>query len=270
MKRRFIPVLSRYVPCLLLACAPFGAAFAQEADSSLLRDVQGPFNRTTNLALQNDLFFNFGPEAGTLYTLNIEPTFPMEMAAANWVGMHRATLPVIAQPHFTPGGNGTFGLGDFTYRYYLFGGREGTALGGGLALQIPTATDTSLGTGKWSTGPSFGGSWHGEPWVLGALATQIWSFAGDSDRRYISQGEIRVFANYNMGKNFYLAAWPTVIVDWEAPSDKWRIPLGGGVGKLMQFWGAPTNLQAQAFYNVENMQNDANWSLRLLIQILWP
>src|ERR1700722_15034826 len=66
-------------------------------------------------------------------------------------------------------------------------GPFGITIGAGPVFLYPTATDELLGTGKWGAGPTavvlkqFGG------WTVGALMNQIWSFAGDSDRSYVSR-----------------------------------------------------------------------------------
>ena len=64
---------------------------------------------------------------------------------------------------------------------------------------------------------------------------------------------------------------PVITADWKANSDdRWTVPLGGGVGKIVRFGKLPVNFQAQAFYNVEKPQNGADCTLRLQAQLMFP
>jgi hypothetical protein len=64
---------------------------------------------------------------------------------------------------------------------------------------------------------------------------------------------------------------PIITADWKANSDdRWTVPLGGGVGKIVRFGKLPVNFQTQAFYNVEKPQNGADWTLRLQAQLMFP
>jgi hypothetical protein len=64
----------------------------------------------------------------------------------------------------------------------------------GIAAQFPTASDDSLGSGKWSVGPSFDYEYENGPIFAGAIALQIWSFAGDEDRKDVNMLMIKLFS----------------------------------------------------------------------------
>ena len=38
-------------------------------------------------------------------------------------------------------------------------------------------------------------------WVIGALANNLWSFAGDSDRDNVNLMTVQPFVNYNIGSS---------------------------------------------------------------------
>jgi hypothetical protein len=67
---------------------------------------------------------------------------------------------------------------------------------------------------------------------------------------------------------------PGVTANWLAASDnRWTLPIGGGVGKILKFGDKfpPINLQLQAFDNVERPhQGGADWQLRFQVQFLFP
>jgi hypothetical protein len=111
------------------------------------------------------------------------------------------------------------------------------------------------------------------PWVLGVLANQQWSVAGDSARRGVSQLLIQPFVNYNLPDGFYLTSSPVITANWMADSgNQWTVPLGGGFGKLWRVGkvGLSVNTNLSAYYNLEKPQDAADWSLRFQVQVLLP
>ena len=128
-----------------------------------------------------------------------------------------------------------------------------------------------LGSEKWSAGLSGVLLAQPAPWTVGVLARQIWSFAGDDNRADVRQFLVQPFVNYNLADGWYLTTSPVITANWEAPSrNRWTVPLGGGVGRLMRFGQRPVNISAQTYYNVEHPDFGPDWSLRLQIQFLFP
>ncbi|HEY2117602.1 MAG TPA: hypothetical protein VGH37_00320, partial [Candidatus Acidoferrum sp.] len=68
----------------------------------------------------------------------------------------------------------------------------------GPALVIPTATNTILGQGKFSIGPSIVLLAQPGHWTLGVLANNVWSVAGDGSRPAVNQFLLQYFINYNL------------------------------------------------------------------------
>jgi len=114
---------------------------------------------------------------------------------------------------------------------------------------------------------------HG-PWVVGLLANNVWSFAGDSDRDDVNAMLLQYFINYNLPNGWYLTSAPIITANWEADSDNtWTVPVGGGVGKLTRVGkvGLPIDVLFQGFYNVEKPDDiGPDWSIRLQVKFLFP
>jgi hypothetical protein len=82
---------------------------------------------------------------------------------------------------------------------------------------------------------------------------------------------IQPFINYNFSHGWYLTTAPIFTADWKADSDdRWTVPLGGGVGKIVRIGKLPLNLQLSAYYNVVTPDNGADWQLRFQFQFLFP
>ena len=46
------------------------------------------------------------------------------------------------------------------------------------------------------------------PWVIGALANNIWSYAGDDDQPDVNQFLLNYFINYNLPQGWYISSAP--------------------------------------------------------------
>jgi hypothetical protein len=67
-------------------------------------------------------------------------------------------------------------------------------------------------------------------WVVGVLAQNVWSFAGDSNASDVNKFLFQYFINYNLDNGWYLSTTPVITANWEASSgNKWTVPFGGGV-----------------------------------------
>ena len=272
-RTRFMAVTYTVTLILLAALLSASLLWAAEDATELAKKTQNPVADLISIPFQNNFNFGVGPKNVTQYVLNVQPVIPFHLTE-EWNLITRTILPIINQPSPADGIQSNFGVGDLNPTLFLSPAKPGALIWGvGPTFTLPTATDTALGSGKWSMGPAAVVLTMQGPWVLGALANQQWSFAGDSDRRSVSQMLIQPFVNYNLPDGWYLTTSPVMTANWMADSgDRWTVPLGGGFGKLWRVGkvGLPVNTQLQAFYNVEKPQGAADWTLRFQLQFLLP
>lgn len=141
----------------------------------------------------------------------------------------------------------------------------------GFATQLPTATDKSLGSGKFSIGPSFDLEYESGRWFLGAIALQVWSVAGPSDRKDVNLLMIKPFIVYNLAKRFDLIYMPYgVSVYWDKPAgEDVYLPLGGGAQYQFPIGSETTlNMGLQLFKNVVRPTKGTEYDLRFLIEFV--
>ena len=252
---------------------------AQSSDADLAKAAQNPVAAMISLPFQNNVLFGVGPDDDTANVLNIQPVIPFRIG--NWNVINRTIAPVIYLPDVTEGlpelprgvnDGSTFGLGDINTSFYFSPAEPGPVIWGvGPSLTLPTATDSHIGSEKWSAGPAAVVLAQPGPWVVGGLVRQLWSFAGDSDRNNVSQLLIQPFVNYNFRDGWYVVSAPVITANWEADSDdRWTVPVGGGFGRIFRIGGQAINAQVQSFYNVESPQFGPDWSIRLQLQFLFP
>ena len=245
----------------------------------LAKKTQNPIADLISLPLQNNLNFGYGAKdaphsSSTQYVLNIQPVVPVKVTdELNLIT--RPIIPVIRQPDLIDGGE-TWGLADIQLQTYLSpSGTDKITWGIGPVFQVPSATNgRKLGTEKWSAGPGLVVLTQPGKWVIGALANNLWSFAGDSDRDNVNLMTVQPFVNYNFEKGWYVSSSPIITANWAAhgSDNTWTVPVGGGVGRIIRIGKLPVNLNAQAFANVVKPDDDptADWTLRLQVEFLFP
>jgi hypothetical protein len=184
--------------------APVLSQEAADADSALAKKTQNPVADLISLPFQNNTNFNFGPKEKTQNTLNIQPVVPFNLNE-DWNLITRTIAPLICMPEFTNEGS-EFGLGDIQFTTFL-SPRDSAGLiwGAGPVFKFPTATDTRLGSDKWSAGPSAVVLRIEGPWVAGVLVQNVWSYAGSSSRQSVNEFLLQYFINYNMRPSTYRA-----------------------------------------------------------------
>jgi len=250
--------------------------------TDLAAAAQNPIANTISVPFENNLYFHGGEDDGTTYVLNFQPVIPIKLND-DWNLINRPIIPLMYLPGAVAGlpeiggmpvgFDDTFGLGDINYTAFLSPSNSGKFIwGAGPSITFPTATDDVLGSGRWSAGPSFVGLTIQKPILAGVLLRQLWSFAGDSDRRSVNQTLIQPFLNYNLDDGWYLITAPVITANWlsESSDDRWTVPLGGGVGKLFKLGDQPINMNVQVYYNVERPENASDWQLKFTIQLLFP
>ncbi len=108
-------------------------------------------------------------------------------------------------------------------------------------------------------------------WVLGCLGYNIWSFAGPSDEDDVNSLLFQYFINYNIANGWYLTSAPVITANWEADSSqRWTVPLGGGIGRLVKFGKRPVDFRLQTFWYAEKPDNGPDWSLQIQVKLLFP
>jgi hypothetical protein len=253
---------------------------AQQSTEALAAAAQNPVAAMISLPFQNNTFFDAGPNHDkTANVLNIQPVLPFTVG--DWNIISRTIVPLIALPSLTapdlgevitgaPSSNDPFGLGDINQTFYFSPAAATKFIWGvGPSVTLPTATSHFLGPRTLSMGPGAVGLVMPKPGVIGALARQLWAVGGPSQN--VNQTLLQPFVNYNFPSGWYLVSSPIMTANWSAPSSqRWSIPIGGGIGKIFKIDGQPMNASLQAFDYVAHPNLAPRWAIRFQIQLLFP
>jgi hypothetical protein len=255
------------------------AAGEPEADTAssteaLQKATQNPVASLISVPVQNNSNFGVNPGYRTQDVLNIQPVIPIGISK-DWNLLVRWIMPIVYQP--VPNAPGTpetgeYGLGDMVPTFFLSPKKSGKLIwGAGPVFQLPTATNTFLGQGKLGIGPSVVLLTQPGHWTLGVLLNNVWSVAGSGSRPDVNQFLFQYFINYNLKKGWYLTWQPTLTANWEATNgNRWTVPFGGGVGRIMKIGYQPVSLTAQFFGNAVHPEGTPAWTMRLQIAFLFP
>ena len=244
------------------------AAFNNE--ENLAKQSQNPVSSLISVPFQNNTNFGVGEFDRTSNILNIQPVIPTPIND-NWNLVNRTIIPIAYQPKLTSGSDDAFGFGDINYQGFFTPRTTGDFTWGvGPSLIIPTATDTVLGSGKWSLGASAVGLVTKDRIVAGALISQVWSFAGDDDRSEVSFLTLQPFFNYNFEGGWYAVSAPILTANWNAEGEQWVIPIGGGFGRVFNIGKQPVNTSLQGYWNIVHPDNAADWTVRAQLTLLFP
>jgi len=241
-------------------------------DTELAKQTQNPVADLISIPFQNNMNFGLEPNHRTQNVLNIQPVIPLHLTE-DWNLITRTIMPIIKQPDLRTTSDDTWGLGDInTSLFFSPAKSSGFIWGLGPVFQFPTGTDEVLSTRKWAAGPTgLGLLMHG-PWVVGLLANNLWSYAGNNDRNDVSQFLAQYFVNYNLPDAWYLTSSPIITANWEASGkgNQWTVPVGGGFGKVFRIGKLPFNANVSAFANVVRPDAGADWTFRVQLALLLP
>ena len=185
--------------------------------------AQNPVAAMYSLPFQNNIYGGVGPQHdATANVLNIQPVIPITVG--DWNIISRTIAPLIYQPSLAtlpsesfelgPFGSSHFGLGDINQSFYFSPAKATEVIWGiGPSFNLPTATASALGSGKFSMGPAAVALIEPKPWVIGTLGRQLWSVGGPP---LVSQLLLQPFVNYNMEDGWYLVSSPIITANWEA------------------------------------------------------
>jgi hypothetical protein len=228
---------------ILVAVLPLPLLAAAEEQEETHGDEHGeaPDKRGFYVGSNRNWFFvSFLPENDQAETLGLElesyiETRKYSIKNISYLEVADHPRPIPGQPpgNIFPGFEVKLGISDLLMGFWVskkgkHHGKHHLAWGG--AVQLPTASADSLGTGKWSLGPSLDYEYDSGRWFAGVIALNLWSVAGDSDRESVNYFMAKPFAYYTINDKWDAVYVPYGIsVYWNKSSgEKMYFPVGGG------------------------------------------
>lgn len=183
---------------------------------------------------------NVGPDDQTRFVLNVQPVMPFSIGE-NWNLIARVIVPMVSQPPLFEGGTATFGISDVFTSFFFSPKKGGLTWGVGPAISLPSTSEPTLGTEKWSAGPTAVVLKQVGPWTGGALWNQVWSFSGNAARHNVNQMFLQPFLAYQATPTVTLTVQSEMTANWEVDEGRWTVPINVLVSKLSTFGVFPAS-----------------------------
>ncbi len=251
---------------------------------AISKSMDNPLGNLWILFTQNDTMTLRGPPFQKTQVMNVftlMPILPVPLTK-DWLLVNRPIMQFINinKPDFSAAGQGRFPdlnpggggpnipssipttrvteFGDFIFWHAIAPKELPDILNGkliwgiGPTVMYPTATNSFLGTGKWSAGPGILGLYLGKGIKAGGLVQHWVSFAGPSNRPDVSQSNIQPIVYFDLPNLWQIGTSPNILVNYEASSgNKLTLPLGVAVNKTTLLFGKlPVRFEAAVYYSV--------------------
>ncbi|HXC95894.1 MAG TPA: hypothetical protein VNU92_09330 [Edaphobacter sp.] len=237
--------------------------------TDLAKQTQNPVGDIVSVPFQ----FNFNGGGAykdqTFFNLNFQPVIPIHLNP-KWTFIARTIVPVVSIP--TTNGVSYSGVGDIQEQTFLTPARPGKLIWGvGPAFSFPTATASPAKTGTWAAGPSVVLLATPGPFVLGSLFVQFSPMTDANGSPRVNNFLWQYFVNFNFGKGWALSTAPSITANWDADrSQRWTVPVGGGISRTLVFERQPMTLGFQYYYNPIRPDNSNSTTLRFNIALIYP
>jgi len=234
--------------------------------TEIAKKLQNPVGDLISVPFANYTNFNVGPNKGTQDILQIQPVVPIHVTK-DWNVITRTVVPFVWSPSFEPAARvPSFGVAPTSFTALLSPAEpvDGWVWGAGPVTQIPTISDTALGSSVWGLGPSFVVVKLAGPVVAGVLTNNIFSLGGTTGRdgRRYSTFLLEPFFNYNFGEGWFAGTVPIITANWDRGGEKWTLPVGIQGGRLIKLGDKlPIKLEVGVYYNALRPAGAGNWQL---------
>jgi len=271
MRHRFVHALGislvTLVPAVAQAQEPAPAA---PESAELAKKLSNPISDLVSVPFQFNWEQNVGPSEGTRFILNVQPVMPFALSK-DWNLVTRVIMPFVSQPTLFAGGAPAGGISDITTSFF-FSPRKVSAftIAAGPVIVLPSTSEPTLGTGKWSAGPTVIVLKQQGPWTYGVLWNQVWSFSGDSSRADVNQMFLQPFLAYQATHTVTLTLQSEMTANWEADDQQWSVPINVSVSKLSSFGAFPASYAIGFGGYAVHPEVGPSWKLRGAITILLP
>ncbi|MGF6243446.1 hypothetical protein P3T42_005210 [Paraburkholderia sp. GAS38] len=232
---------------VVVCAAVFSSAAYAQASADDANKSNNPLNLAPSFNLQDYYTPSLFGVSGHTNDLLLRPTVPVGPIGPIGVPqIFRATVPISTRPD--PSGGYNTGLGDINLFDIFLLSQSEVQIGVGPLITMPTATDPSLGTGKWQGGLAAVAVNATPAHLLGALVQWQHSFAGQSERPTTQSLTAQPFAIFNLPGGWYIRS--TGIWTFDLQHGTYYIPVGLGGGKAWKSGSTIYNAFIEPQYSV--------------------
>lgn len=237
----------------------------------LAKASQNPVADLTTIPVQFNWFTGGGFGDQTMMQTLIQPVLPLPLAKG-WNVVSRTVVPLISTPMGGWYESRAKGIGDIQEQIYFSPTKEQKVIYGfGPVFSFPTSTNEVWATGQFAIGPDAVILVMPGKWVVGAIANNLWRFAGSDETTAISSFYIQYFVNYNLKKGWSLGTAPSITANWNADEgQQWTVPVGLNISKITAIGKQPLSVNIQYYNNVVRPDAAGANQIRITVGFLFP
>ena len=243
--------------------------FAQAAEhqEKALHEAENPIATRISVPFQSNTYFRSGPMEKTGNVLVMQPIVPIKLTR-EWNLITRWVTRVVYVPRASPEHGSAFGLGNLQPEFYFSPAHSGRVNWGvGPKLYLPTATSDRLGNNRMGGGLAAAALTTNGPWIIGMIAHNVWAGSGQGR---VDLMTLTPFVYFNLKDGWYFVSSPVITSNWTATaSNRWTMPIGGGIGRLFEIDRQRVNTRIQGLHNAARPDFGPRWQLQVQVQFLF-
>jgi hypothetical protein len=201
------------------------ASSANAVNSNLVKQANAPISTILQIRFQDSYSPTWQGVHGQGNAFSIAITAPLpEFRLLPFPQLSLLKIPTAIT---LPSGQTEFG--DLSFLdLAIFRSGNNFVFGFGPTFTFPTANAPTAGQGKWQVGPGAAMAWAPRRWLIGVLAQNPISVAGDSNRAPVDQLFLQPFISWQFDAGWFVRSEPQLVFDWETHQRLLPVNLGFG------------------------------------------
>jgi hypothetical protein len=189
--------------------------------------------------------------------VRFQPVLPLHVNN-DWNVIARLYMPVIEQQDVSPDSGAQTGLAGVNLSLFAsprMAVARDLTLGLGPVIGFP-ASQSALGSQKWSLGPTAAVVWQPGPWTFGLLTRQLWSVGGSAREADVNETYVQPFASYTTADAWTFGINSESSYYWT--DDEASVPINISATKLIRLGGAALSVGPGIRYWKEDPETAAH------------
>ncbi len=240
-------------------------------DAELAQAQQSRVTEVMNVGVQTNVAMDLGETRENRTLVRLSMLLPVQIST-DWKLVVFPLVPLRSIPPAGLAQERENGIGDAILRSYLTPSGPGKLRWGiGPAAQLPTATNDTIGTGRFSLGATAILSYRGEVWTWSFIVEHIHAVDGVTSKKDVALTVLFPSISYTFRNAVNLGLTSEAFYDWHGPAGgRWLVPVLATISKVTDVGKVPINMLFGAGPFVAAPANGPDWAVRLAMALLFP